>query len=189
MDQGRQRDVVRRFQLRSQVIPALPETSSRGIRWSAVDVRFHRPERYLSVGNAQGRACPSEELGVSRRTAVACLTARMKVWLHSGPPTRLPLGTPFDGRCIPDGCARRRPARMRPGYGEVSPKPWRRRIAPRSNTPGILGRPPSFAGHSRSRELRRDLAEALAEAGRGLPAGRLARLGETTDFHHGLLRR
>src|SRR2546427_12909582 len=46
----------------------------------------------------------------------------------------------FDGRCIPAGC-----------------------VAPRSNTPGILGR-------------------------RALPAGRLARLGATPDFHHGLLR-
>src|SRR5213592_5018926 len=40
-------------------------------------------------------------------------------------------------------------------------------------------RPPSFAGHSRSRELRRDLAEVLAEAGRALPAGRPTRLGAT----------
>src|SRR5438132_4434803 len=45
----------------------------------------------------------------------------------------------FDGRCIPAGC-----------------------VAPRSNTPGILGR-------------------------RALPAARLARLGATPDFHHGLL--
>jgi len=45
----------------------------------------------------------------------------------------------FDGRCIPVGC-----------------------VAPRSNTPGILGR-------------------------RALPAGRLARLGATPEFHHGLL--
>src|SRR5713101_4434113 len=36
-------------------------------------------------------------------------------------------------------------------------------VAPRSNTPGILGR-------------------------RALPAGRLARLGATPDFHHGLLK-
>jgi hypothetical protein len=35
-------------------------------------------------------------------------------------------------------------------------------VAPPSNTPGILGR-------------------------RALPAGRLARLGATPDFHHGLL--
>jgi hypothetical protein len=46
----------------------------------------------------------------------------------------------FDGRGIPAGGARRRPTRMRPGFGEVSPKPWRRRVAPSSNTPGILGR-------------------------------------------------
>src|SRR2546428_10643943 len=45
----------------------------------------------------------------------------------------------FDGRCTPAGC-----------------------VAPRSNTPGILGRP-------------------------AWPAGRLARLGATPDFHHGLL--
>src|SRR6266850_1760870 len=45
----------------------------------------------------------------------------------------------FDGRCIPAGC-----------------------VAPRSNTPGILGR-------------------------RALPSGRLARLGATPDFRHGLL--
>ena len=45
----------------------------------------------------------------------------------------------FDGRCIPAGC-----------------------VAPRSNTPGILGR-------------------------RALPSGRIARLGATPDFHHRLL--
>jgi hypothetical protein len=44
----------------------------------------------------------------------------------------------FDARCVPSGC-----------------------VAPRSNTPGILGR-------------------------RALPAGRLARLGATPDFRHGL---
>src|ERR687888_302100 len=46
----------------------------------------------------------------------------------------------FDGRCILAGC-----------------------VAPRSNTPGILGR-------------------------RALPSRRLARLGATPDFHHGLYR-
>ena len=70
----------------------------------------------------------------------------------------------FDGRCIPGGC-----------------------VAPPSNTPNIIDRPPSFAAYARGRELRRDLAEALAEAGRALPAGRLARLGATPDFRHGLL--
>src|SRR5216117_1312837 len=45
----------------------------------------------------------------------------------------------FDGRCIPTGS-----------------------VAPRSNTPGILGR-------------------------RALPAGRLTRLGATPEFHRGLL--
>src|SRR5712691_5446635 len=57
----------------------------------------------------------------------------------------------FDGRCIPAppqrGCRVGDPAGC---------------VAPRSNTPGILGR-------------------------RALPSGRLARLGATPDFHHGLL--
>ncbi len=58
----------------------------------------------------------------------------------------------FDGRCIPK--PPQRGCRVGgPGAGCV---------APRSNTPGILGR-------------------------RALPAGRLARLGATPDFHHGLL--
>ena len=51
----------------------------------------------------------------------------------------------------------------------------------------IFCRPPSFAPENEVRELQRDLAVALAEAGRALPAGRLARLGATPDFHHGLL--
>ena len=41
--------------------------------------------------------------------------------------------------------------------------PWPGCVASRSHTPGMLGR-------------------------RALPAGRLARLGATPDFHHGLLR-
>ncbi|OFW26938.1 MAG: hypothetical protein A3H97_22075 [Acidobacteria bacterium RIFCSPLOWO2_02_FULL_65_29] len=49
----------------------------------------------------------------------------------------------------------------------------------------MLGRPPSCASQGQG-ELRRDLAEALAEAGRALPAGRLARLGATPEVHHGL---
>src|SRR5438105_8150469 len=58
--------------------------------------------------------------------------------LHSLPARGESLAA-FDERCIPTGC-----------------------VAPRSNTPGILGR-------------------------RALPAERLARLGATPDFHHGLL--
>ena len=58
----------------------------------------------------------------------------------------------FDGRCIPKPPQRGCRVGV-PGAGCV---------APRSNTPGILGR-------------------------RALPAGRLARLGATPDFHHGLL--
>ena len=42
----------------------------------------------------------------------------------------------FDRRCIPPRGARLRPIPMSPGFGEVSPEPWRRRIARRSNTPG-----------------------------------------------------
>jgi periplasmic protein TonB len=68
----------------------------------------------------------------------------------------------FGRRCIPGGCARRRTPAMQAGFGEVSPEPWRRRIAPPSNTPGILSR-------------------------RALPTGRLAGLGATLAFHHGLL--
>jgi len=51
----------------------------------------------------------------------------------------------------------------------------------------MAGRPPSFAGHSRRRELRRDLAEAFAAAGRALPPGRLAGPGATPDVRHELL--
>src|SRR5438094_4542875 len=68
----------------------------------------------------------------------------------------------FDGRCIP----------APPQRGCRVGDPGASCVAPRSNTPGIatpprkpraagarvLGRPPSFAGHSRSHELRRDLA-------------------------------
>ena len=42
----------------------------------------------------------------------------------------------FGRRGIPAGGACRRPA---PGFGKVSPEPWRRRIAPPSNTPGTPG--------------------------------------------------
>ena len=67
-----------------------------------------------------------------------------ELWPHERPAGFAARGeslAAFDGRCIPAGC-----------------------VAPRSNTPGILGR-------------------------RALPAGRLARLGATPDFHHGLLAR
>jgi RNA polymerase sigma-70 factor (ECF subfamily) len=50
----------------------------------------------------------------------------------------------------------------------------------------ILSRPPSLAG-AFIRELWRDLAEALAAAGRALPEGRLAVLGATRHLPHGLL--
>src|SRR5882762_3973946 len=84
---------------------------------------------------------PSGTLHVSSRGAVSVerLTARRK-----------------------SGCIRRAmhprstPTRL-PRWG---PRPGG--VAPRSNTPGILGR-------------------------RALPSGRLARLGATPDFHHGLL--
>jgi len=62
--------------------------------------------------------------------------------------------------------------------------PGARCAAPPSNIPYMLRRPSSFAGPSR--ELRRDLAEALAEAGRALPSRRLTRLGATPAFHRGL---
>src|SRR5947208_5519574 len=60
------------------------------------------------------------------------------------------LGTPFDGRCIPSP----------PQRGCRVGDPGAGCVAPRSNTPGILGR-------------------------RALPTGRLARLGATPDFHDG----
>src|SRR5437867_196481 len=74
----------------------------------------------------------------------------------------------FDRRCIP--APPQRGCRVRdPGAGGV---------APPSNTPGIATPPrkPRAAG-----------APALGR--RALPAGRLARLGATPDFHHGLVRR
>ena len=46
----------------------------------------------------------------------------------------------FDGRCIPADCASRHPARVSQDYGQISPKPWRGRIAPRSITAGIVPR-------------------------------------------------
>ena len=49
-----------------------------------------------------------------------------------------------------------------------------RSVAPPSDMADILGRPPSFAAHRKRRELRRDLAVALAEAGRALRSGRRA---------------
>src|SRR5947199_1623886 len=51
------------------------------------------------------------------------------------------------------------------------------RVAPPSNTPGIATPP-----------RKRRAAGAPVLGRRALPAGRLARLGATPDFHHGLLR-
>src|SRR5712691_13557358 len=69
----------------------------------------------------------------------------------------------FDGRCIPAppqrGCRVGDPAPPQRGCRVGDPAGC---VAPRSNTPGILGR-------------------------RALPSGRLARLGATPDFRHGLL--
>jgi uncharacterized membrane protein len=70
----------------------------------------------------------------------------------------------FDGRGIPAGGARLRPGPKATGLRRGLAVAWRRRIAPPSNTPGMLGR-------------------------RALPAGRLARPGATPAFHQGLLGR
>jgi penicillin G amidase len=70
----------------------------------------------------------------------------------------------FDGRCILGGC-----------------------VAPPSNIPDILGRPPSFAGTFPQPRTSARPRRSLAEAGRALPPRRLARLGATPDFHHELL--
>src|SRR5206468_10714090 len=77
------------------------------------------------------------------------------------------LGTPFDARCIhaPPHRAGKRAAGT-PDAGCV---------APPSNTTRYSRLSAFVRGHSGTRELRRDLAEALAEAGRALPARRLAR--------------
>src|SRR5256712_9399956 len=78
----------------------------------------------------------------SRQVITAAVTIMLATALEMGQRALAARGespAAFDGRCIPGGC-----------------------VAPRSNTPGILGR-------------------------RALPAGRLARLGATPDFHHGLL--
>src|SRR5437899_7851570 len=72
----------------------------------------------------------------------------------------------FDGRCIPK--PPQRGCRVGgPGAGCV---------APRSNTPGIATPP-----------RKRRAAGAPVLGRRALPAGRLARLGATPDFHHGPL--
>src|SRR5437667_12830322 len=76
------------------------------------------------------------------------------------------LGTPFDGRCIP----------APPQRGCRVGDPGASCVAPRSNTPGIATPP---------RKIRAAGAPVLGR--RALPAGRLARLGATPDFHHGLL--
>src|SRR2546425_101413 len=72
----------------------------------------------------------------------------------------------FDGRCIPAGC-----------------------VAPRSNTPGIA---PHRAQHARWGPRRSvvapfDTGVPSAAAALGWSSGRLARLGATPAFHHGLL--
>ena len=50
----------------------------------------------------------------------------------------------------------------------------------------MLGRPPSLSSDHKPLQLRRDHAEASAEAGRALPAGRLAVPGATMELHHEL---
>ena len=77
-------------------------------------------------------------------------------------PARGETSAAFYRRCIPPDYATRRPTRSCPGYGQVSPKPWRRRIASRSHAAGTLPR-------------------------RTLPDGRIASLGATPDYHDGLL--
>ena len=73
----------------------------------------------------------------------------------------------FDGRCILDP----------PQRGYRVGDPGAGCVAPRSNIPDILGRPHPNALENARRGPR----------GRALPSRRLARLGATPDFHHGLL--
>src|SRR5881628_1324134 len=73
-----------------------------------------------------------------------------------------------DGRCIP----------APPQRGCRVGGPGAACVAPRSNTPGIATPP-----------RKRRAAGAPVLGRRALPAGRLARLGATPDFHHGLLDR
>ena len=133
------------------------------------------PQEPGSSWNKPGRPCGTVvQPGRSRQRTMPYQPV-VKVWLHSGSPTRLPpLGARRQRRCSS--------FKILPGIATPPRKP-------RAAGAPVLSRPPSFAEHSRSRELRRDVAEALAEAGRALPAGRLARLGATPDSHHGLLRR
>src|SRR5439155_13751279 len=72
----------------------------------------------------------------------------------------------FDERCIPTP----------PQRGCRVGGPGASGVAPPSNTPGIA---PHRAHHARRGPR--------FSVGRALPAGRLARLGATPDFHHGLL--
>src|SRR5204862_3589911 len=73
----------------------------------------------------------------------------------------------FDRRCIPKP----------PQRGCRVGGPGASGVAPPSNTPGIATPP-----------RKRRAAGAPVLGRRALPAGRLARLGATPDFHHGLLR-
>ncbi|PYQ92796.1 MAG: hypothetical protein DMF97_21150, partial [Acidobacteria bacterium] len=96
------------------------------------------------------RRIMSRQISYFRRTSLYAALALGCFVTH--PAARGESLAAFDGRCIPA-----------PPHGAQS-APWGPRagcVAPRSHTPGMLGR-------------------------RALPAGRLARLGATPDFHHGL---
>src|SRR6266850_6485103 len=114
------------------------------------------------------------------RTKMAIKAARVHIFmfaprLHCSLTARGESLAAFDGRCIPAppqrGCRVGDPAPPQRGCRVGNPAPPQRGcrvgnpagcVAPRSNTPGTLGR-------------------------RALPWGRLARLGATPDFRHGLL--
>ena len=111
--------------------------------------------------------------------------ARGEVWLHSGPQRDWRLGARSTAM---------HPRRLRPpSPGANATGLWRGLAEALAEADcsshkysDILGRPPSFAGHARSRELRRDLAEA-GKGGRALPAGVLAPRPCRCDarLHHG----
>ena len=71
---------------------------------------------------------------------VLVLQSTMCRFLGSGLAARGQSPTACDRRCIPPGRASRRPAPACPDYGQVSRKPWRRRIVSRSKTAGMLPR-------------------------------------------------
>ena len=102
---------------------------------------------------------------MKRLIAVATGVCLALIWVKVLTPRGESLAA-FDERCIPSST----PTRL-PRWG---PRPGC--VAPPSNTPGIATPPrkPRAAG-----------APVLSR--RALPAGRLARLGATPDFHHGLL--